>query len=86
MFNNLKYVEALDGKLNNLSSQEFSQCYLDCYIPITQSQYTHLKSHDNDFFCDTKTSTIFSCGTQDAAFVIMPLAEQFSQEVMEMQL
>ena len=82
---NLKSIEPISGKFQQLSSQDFTEVFMDCYTPITQSQFTLLAANDSEFFKDTRTNTIFTYGTHDASFVLMPLEDRYAREIMEQQ-
>jgi hypothetical protein len=83
---NFHSAEPISGNLENLSSQEFTRIFMDCYTPITQSQFTLLAANNSAFFKDTRTNcqtnTVFTYGTQDASFVLMPLEEKYAKELL----
>lgn len=82
---NLKSIEPISGKFEQLSSQDYTEVFMDCYTPITQSQFTLLAANNSEFFRDDRSNTIFTYGTQDAAFVLMPLEDEYAREIMEQQ-
>ena len=82
---NFQSAEPISGNLDNLSSQDFTRIFIDCYTPITQSQFTLLAANNAEFFKDTRTNTVFTYGTQDASFVLMPLEEKYAKELLEYQ-
>ncbi|MCW8930652.1 MAG: hypothetical protein OQL19_10485 [Gammaproteobacteria bacterium] len=82
---NFKSVEPLSGKFENLSSQDFTEVFMDCYTPISQSQFTLLAANDCEFFKDSRTDTIFTYGTQDASFILMPLEDKYAREILKQQ-